>query len=104
MIGKDERTTELKSCPFCGGAPVERYPGGTAYGIECESCHIGTAYVCLSDYRQSVDAWNRRADECDREALLDVCREIEDADVDGCIDWADRIRNACGVKDVVDDE
>lgn len=52
--------TELKPCPFCGGKPVEHYPCGTAYGIECESCHIGTAYVRLSDYQQSVDAWNRR--------------------------------------------
>lgn len=33
---------------------------------------------------------------CDRDELLKIADEIEDADVDGCIDWADRIRNACG--------
>lgn len=32
----------------------------------------------------------------DRGALLAVCAEIEDADVDGCIDWAKRIRRAIG--------
>lgn len=51
----------LKPCPFCGGKAVEHYPGRTAYGIECEQCRIGTAYVCLDQYKQAQEAWNRRA-------------------------------------------
>lgn len=33
---------------------------------------------------------------CDRDALLAVCSEIEDADVDGISDWPERIRKAIG--------
>lgn len=32
----------------------------------------------------------------DRDALLAVCAEIDDADVDRCVDWAHRIRMAIG--------
>ena len=99
----------LRPCPFCGGKPVEHYPGGTAYGIECEDCNIGTSYVCLPDYQQSVDAWNRRVDECDRDALLALAEEMghpikqavwnQTAGVRRehiMAEYARRIREACG--------
>lgn len=36
-------------------------------------------------------------DVVDRDALLKVADEIEQSDVDGCVDWHNRIREALGV-------
>lgn len=102
---------ELKPCPFCGGRPVEHYPGGTAYGIECEDCHIGTSYVCLDQHEKAIEAWNRREYELERDELLDIADEMESfSEREYCaygIDeptcnklssFSDRIRKAFGVE------
>lgn len=89
---------ELKPCPFCGGEAREIHPPAKGHwmGFWRIRCTVCGAMVNGSHRGMNIEAWNRRADECDREALLSVCAEIEDADVDGCIDWADRIRKAIG--------
>lgn len=89
---------ELKPCPFCGG----------------EIQALGTE-------KEAAEAWNRRANECDRDELLEVADEIEaDAEhiseyLDSCegnftkddageyyklAGWHDRIRKALGVEEL----
>lgn len=92
---------ELKPCPFCGGGAhikevVSAYEMLYTVGCSDSECMGFETLYCRTTMDDAAEAWNRRADECDREALLSVCAEIEDADVDGCIDWADRIREALG--------
>lgn len=113
---------EIKLCPFCGSkASAFSEPYGCAHngenvwrawcGCSNDMCEAGFElfwygddlldesdddYTCNALMERAIKRWNRRANERDRDALIDVCREIEDADVDGCIDWADRIRRAIG--------
>lgn len=103
---------KLKPCPFCGGeATVADDSGrhGEMFSVwhQCPNDggrfnRYGSVDALIIDTgwydtrEQAIEAWNRRAGECDSEALLSVCAEIDDADVDGCIDWADRIRKAIG--------
>lgn len=54
--------TELKSCPFCGGAPIERWCGGV-YLVECSQCFVSKGDGGAdTDIEESARAnWNRRA-------------------------------------------
>lgn len=93
---------DIKPCPFCGSTEIKYEPtytgGEESHGVMvCLQCGCT---VPTSEFGRRVkepySKWNSRANKCDRDALLSVCAEIEDADVDGCVDWADRIRRAIG--------
>ena len=87
MMGK-----ELKPCPFCGhDASVFGVCG--VVKVLCSNCSASTG-PRLS-LQGAIEDWNRRA--IDVDALREVVAEIEDADVDGTCDWADRIRKAVGL-------
>ena len=87
MMGK-----ELKPCPFCGhDASVFGICG--VVKVLCSNCSASTG-PRLS-LQGAIEDWNRRA--IDVDALREVVAEIEDADVDGTGDLADRIRNAVGL-------
>lgn len=87
---------ELKPCPFCG-APKWLYvledDDGEWY-VFCNACKtsVHSEYNETSEY--AVKTWNALA--IDRDDLLKVADECERADVDGVIDWAERIRKAVG--------
>lgn len=66
----------LKPCPFCGGEAKFEVYGGTSCAVVCESCHCGTATVCLNDGMQAVKAWNRREER--------TCRRLSDGAVSAC--------------------
>ena len=87
MMGK-----ELKPCPFCGhDASVFGICG--VVKVLCSNCSASTG-PRLS-LQGAIEDWNRRA--IDVDALRKVVAEIEDADVDGTGDLADRIRKAVGL-------
>ena len=46
-------------------------------------------------HEEAFDAWNSRV--VDNDELRYLIMEIEDADVDGLCDWAERIRQAVGL-------
>ena len=48
---------------------------------------------CAEDFRR----WMKGCQFADAGALREVVAEIEDADVDGSCDWAERIRKAVGL-------
>lgn len=75
---------ELKPCPFCGGEArmhVAFASGGDhSVGVyveclECRSCS-GTKWGDGAQ-EKAADAWNRRANDCDREYLLALADELE---------------------------
>ena len=83
---------ELKPCPFCGhDASVFGVCG--VVKVLCSNCSASTG-PRLS-LQGAIEDWTRRA--IDVDALREVVAEIEDADVDGDGDWADRIRKAVGL-------
>lgn len=83
--------SELKPCPFCGSQHVhgEKVKRGI-YRVECWCC--GASVESVASIDKAIKWWNTRA--IDREDLLKVADECECADVDGVVDWADRIRKA----------
>ena len=82
----------LKSCPFCGhDASVFGVCG--VVKVLCSNCSASSG-PRLS-LQNAIDDWNRRA--IDVDALREVVAEIEEADVDGTGDWAERIRKAVGL-------
>lgn len=115
--------TDLKPCPFCGKDAIAfsedagwDYGGNNVYRAYCgcnsDECGVGVELfhngddlcderddgetTCSGLMDKAIEAWNRRA--IDREALLKIADEIEENDVDGVIDLAKRIREACGVE------
>ena len=83
---------ELKPCPFCGhDASVFGVCG--VVKVLCSNCGASTG-PRLS-LQGAIEDWNRRA--IDVDALREVVAEIEDADVDGSCDRAERIRKAVGL-------
>lgn len=107
---------ELKPCPFCGSNEIEYKPthfgGGESHGVmrclEC-GCTVPTSEFG-KHVKEPYSDWNRRADECDREALLELANDLayagENVDNVACIDQtfiesARRIRKAIG--EVTDD-
>ena len=83
---------ELKPCPFCRhDASVFGVCG--VVKVLCSNCGASTG-PRLS-LQGAIEDWNRRA--IDVDALREVVAEIEEADVDGTCDWADRIRKAVGL-------
>jgi DNA-directed RNA polymerase subunit RPC12/RpoP len=64
----DNRTTELKPCPFCGGE-ADEYEGEYGNGIYCMQCgamvgepiHLDFDIAERVSYEQAVEAWNTRA-------------------------------------------
>ena len=83
---------ELKPCPFCRhDARVFGVWG--VVKVLCSNCGAGTGRRL--SLQGAIEDWNRRA--IDVDALREVVAEIEEADVDGTGDWADRIRKAVGL-------
>lgn len=82
----------LKPCPFCGHDAIAFGVCGVVK-VLCSNCSANTG-PRLS-LQVAIEDWNRRAINVD--ALRDVVAEIEDADVDGDIDWSERIRKAVGL-------
>lgn len=115
---------ELKPCPFCGGEArmnVAFASGGdhsVGVYVVCLECRSwsGTKWGDGAQ-EKAAEAWNRRANDCDRDELLALADEI-DADAEniaGYLDscegnfsksdadeyykfarWVNRIREACG--------
>lgn len=162
----------LKPCPFCGGeahsdvSVPRRHNSSVLVYARCDACKACGPYVPANKTNgwsegaqdKAAEAWNRRADKCDRgecemkyvyyelfpcdsvyrcmkcgtenpwefkfcpgcgakvtstkeyciksdpepdpdlAELLEVADEIEQADVDCCVGWHDRIRKALGVE------
>lgn len=114
----------LNPCPLCGGEAKQlssfhqREDGLITSCPAYECCKCGEIFAGTSERdfydlkngrggfatKDEIDAldnlarerWNEKSRMIDRESLLSVCAEIDDADVDGCVDWADRIRRAIG--------
>ena len=67
------KETELKPCPFCGGKaeiykydPYDGYQGDCSlYRVHCTKCDASFERIRKE---QAEDAWNRRADNEQREA------------------------------------
>lgn len=85
-----------KPCPFCGSKHIHgeevRKSIHRAYVVECWCC--GASVESVGGIEKAIKLWNTRA--IDRDELLKVADECEDADVDGVSDWAARIRKAVG--------
>ena len=62
------KETELKPCPFCGGkARITKSNLGTNL-IYCTECPTTFGRYWFSKKRDIIKAWNRRADNEQREA------------------------------------
>ncbi len=83
---------ELKPCPFCGSDDVICDRFEDVYYVECLYC--GAKVETYNGLEDAAAGWNARA--IDRDELLKVADECDRADVDGVIDWAERIRKAVG--------
>lgn len=119
--------SKLLPCPFCGGEAEivqcddegnvrgEEYESnpwsGLGYRVvhESDDCPIFTGedgYNLIYDSREEAEShWNRRADECDRDSLIDLAKDLDDVQrglVTGKymtpMDAANRIRKALGVE------
>lgn len=89
----DEDDIELEPCPVCGSTEVEiRYVSGIWFA-HCAVCR--TESGAFGSHEEAFDAWNSRV--VDNDELRYLIMEIEDADVDGSCDWAERIRQAVGL-------
>lgn len=113
-------TKKLKPCPFCGGEAdcISEDAGWDSRGeniwavtVGCLSCGANIEVERRCDHLMRDDdiegetchaleeevaaMWNARA--IDRDELLKVADECEEADVDGVVDWAARIRKAVGL-------
>lgn len=125
--------TETRQCPFCGhprsrmmhkreyceeadGTVAIRYAfyrkcnkcGATSPVVKTESttCAWYGPYAEWTErYRDEADAaWDRRANDPDRDEIAQVANEIDELYDDGCIewtyagemDWPERLRGACG--------
>ncbi len=68
------KETELKPCPFCGGTDIEIYsydPYDGYQGNLTRWCAVCTSCGCEYDKEEKsavIEAWNRRADNEQREA------------------------------------
>lgn len=81
--------SELKPCPFCGCKAIQvsgeyRDGGYQEYTshVKCECCgsvsQIITESLTLPAVEEiAAEAWNSRANECDRDELLKVADEID---------------------------
>ncbi len=85
-----------KPCPFCGSGYIygEEVRKGIhrIYRVGCWCC--GASVESVASIDKAIKWWNTRA--IDRDELLRVADECEQADVDGVIDWSARIRKAVG--------
>lgn len=87
QVDKKQQTVSLRSHYF---AP-----------IACNTLKEAQDFVKKVKHAYSADVvrmWNP----VDRDELLRIADEIEESDVDGCIDWHDRIRKACGLDETED--
>lgn len=72
---------ELKPCPFCGGGAhikevVSAYEMLYTVGCSDSECMGFETLYCRTTMDDAAEAWNRRADECDRDALLALADEL----------------------------
>lgn len=106
--------TELRPCPFCGSDQLH-----VEYD-RINRCDFVYCFDCGSSFRNNcvdsklAEAWNRRADDLDRDELLEVADQLESiitGDSNGFMNsfevmirsmlrvQANRIREVCGIKD-----
>ncbi len=66
------KETELKPCPFCGGEAklaISNQCMAKAYCVVCKDSHCrGSGRKLVRDIETAINAWNRRADNEQREA------------------------------------
>ena len=103
---------QLKTCPFCGSEAEIVRNGSGSYFVRCTNrqCAAKTRLYHENETGARM-SWNKRAEPtCDREALLSLEADIEEAlaraeaDERNCVavtseafaDIAQRIRRACG--------
>ena len=84
----------LEPCPFCGSEDVTIFGADGKWHASC--CGCGASSVMCGSHEEAFDAWNSRV--VDNDELRYLIMEIEDADVDGDSDWAERIRDATGIQ------
>lgn len=112
-----------KPCPFCGATPKvskKKLAMNTVFVIDqihYKECYLygfrepeNEGYV---DEESAIKSWNKRFRECDRDALLELAKDIEgsvkDAGGEGSVslmmlDIADRILNCCDVEVVSNED
>lgn len=83
----------LEPCPFCGSVDVTIFAADGTWNASC--CGCGASSALCGSHEEAFDAWNSRV--VDNDELRYLIMEIEDADVDGSCDWAERIRQAVGL-------
>lgn len=63
-----EKTQKLLNCPFCECADITIHSpsshGLTLYGVACDGCGVRMKRF---DKSEAIEAWNRRAPQCERE-------------------------------------
>lgn len=82
--------SELKPCPFCGSAEIEYKPmhfgGCESHGVmrclEC-GCTVPTSEFG-KHVKEPYSEWNRRASECDRDAILETLDEMVEESKSAC--------------------
>lgn len=61
--------SELKPCPFCGGAPAVIEDGYKAIAVHCFNCG---ADITAETERKACAAWNRRAQPANEPKVVEI--------------------------------
>ena len=84
--------SDLKPCPFCGGAArMSKSTGGEAWWVDCR---CGVKGAMTRTEAEAIEAWNHRSPDGALSRLLSAAREIRDIEQEGggSMDRADEYR------------